>query len=94
MAAIPADPWSAGLMAAGGIAQAAMQKPAMTTAATFGASTFDNSGWNINIAGEGASVTSSASNDRTALPSASSLLKNPLVLIVLAVAAYYYLGRK
>lgn len=81
-------------MAAGGIASAAMQKPAMTTSASFGASTFDNSGWNVNIAGQGASVTSSASNDRTALPNLAALLKNPVVLVGLAVAAYLYLGRK
>lgn len=94
MAAIPADPWSAGLMAAGGIAQAAMQKPAMTTAATFGASTFDNSGFAVNIAGKGATATQNAASTKSNGLDLAGLLRNPVVLVGLAVAVYLYLGRK
>lgn len=80
-------------MALGSVAQAA-QKPAMTTSAQFGQTSFDNSGFTVNVAGPGGNATTTASNDRSGLANMGALLKNPLVLIALAVGVYYVMGKK
>lgn len=92
---VPVDPWSAGFMAVGSVAGAALQKPAMNAQQTAGGAVFDNSGWNVNI-GPGASMT--ASTDRATVPAAvaglSNLLGNPVILAGLAVALYLILKSK
>lgn len=91
--AVQTDPWAAGIMAAGSVATAALKdNTPMNNAVSFGAS-FDNSGWVVNT-GQGATVSPSADKTTVAGPSLAALLRNPVVLIGLAVAAYYVLGRK
>jgi hypothetical protein len=87
---IPTDPWSAGIMAAGSVATAALTPPPMNAQQTTGAVGFDNSGWNVNF---GAGATQSTSSDRssTAL-GVSGLLRNP-VLVLAILAGLYYLSK-
>lgn len=91
---VPADPWSAGLMAAGSVATAALNdKTNMTNgvSSTFG---FDNSGFAVNIAGKGATATQNADASKSNGLDLAALLKNPVVLVGLAVGLYLLLGRK
>lgn len=92
MAGVPADPWSSGLMAASSIAGGALNdKTAMTNGVNI-SNAFDSSGWNVNI-GSG-SQTSSAVKAAPVAANTLALLNNPIVLIGLAVVAYYYLSQK
>ncbi|MGB9107552.1 MAG: hypothetical protein WCC39_02585 [Telluria sp.] len=95
MAAIPADPWSAGLMAAGSVASAALQKPNMTAQQTIGPLAFDNSGWNVNLGLGSGPTTMATTTDRSASAlGVSKLLSNPTMLILAAVGLYLILGKK
>jgi hypothetical protein len=82
-------------MAAGSVATAALAKPTMTAQQTAGGSSFDNSGWNINLGLGSGGATMAATNDRsTSALGASGILKNPAMLLMLAVGLYLVLGRK
>lgn len=96
MAAAP-DPWSAGFMALGSIAQAGKSSP--TSANQQSTATFDNSNWNVVIGG------GQASNTKTAMPgisqvagavaaSAGSLLSNPVFIIGVGAALFLALKHK
>lgn len=96
MAAAPVDPWSAGLMALGGIAGGA---PPSQTATSGNTVNYDNSGWSVNV-GPG-----TANSTKTSLPTASqavsaaagatvSALSNPIVIIAVGVALFLYLKHK
>lgn len=71
-------------MAAGSVASAALTPPPMNAQQTAGGSSFDSSGWNVNV-GAGATQTSTATRTASAL---SGLLANPLALVLLAFVAY------
>lgn len=80
-------------MAVGGIAQAAMA-PAGPSGANGNNQTtsYDGSGWSVNVGSGSASATGSTSTPALAA-NVNSLLKNPVVLVGLAVAAYFFLRR-
>jgi hypothetical protein len=84
---VPADPWSAGIMAAGSVASAALTPPPMNAQQTTGAVTFDNSGWAVNV-GAGASQSTSTDRSMSAL-GASRMLRNPVVLLAILAGLYY-----
>jgi hypothetical protein len=97
MAGVPVDPWSAGFMALGSVAQAASQPAGPSSA--YGTNTFDNSGFVVNVGG------GTASSTKTALPTATqtmqaaaagvaSTLSNPVFVIGAALALYLYLKHK
>lgn len=97
MAAVPTDPWSAGLMALGSVAQAASQPAGPSS--VLGTNTFDNSGFVVNVGG------GTASSSKTSLPtaaqavgaavaSAGSLLANPVVIIAVGLGLFLYLKHK
>jgi hypothetical protein len=91
MPAVPADPWSAGFMAVGGVATAAINdKTNMTNQASL-SQVFDNSGWAVNI-GTG---TQNASSEKAPpiAAAAANMLQNPMVLVVLAVGLYLVLKK-
>lgn len=96
MAAVPADPWTSGLMALGGVASGAVNdKTAMTNQAGI-TTTVDNSGWAVNISG--GNGTQTASSEKAApvaavAAAANSLLKNPMVLLLIAVGLYAVLKK-
>lgn len=76
-------------MAAGSVASAALQKPSMNAQQSIGGATFDNSGWNVNLAGAGANAQQTATNDRaSSVLGLSQLLKNPIALVLLAFIAF------
>lgn len=93
MAGVPTDPYSAGLMALGSIANS---PPPSSTATSNTGITFDNSGWAVNI-GSGA-----ANSQKTQLPTATqaavqgaaSLLSSPLLLIAVGAALFLFLKHK
>lgn len=100
MAAIPAkagtpiDPWSAGFMALGGIAQAAMQPggPSSASGNSF-APSFDSSAWSVSIGSSGANGATNAKTEAPGITSGAGagnllggLLSNPLILIALVAA--------
>ena len=97
MAAAPVDPWSAGFMALGSIANAG--KAAPSSASQQSTAAFDNSGWVVNIGG------GTASSTKTALPttsqalgavaaSAGSLLSNPIFIIGVGLGLFLILKHK
>lgn len=90
-----ADPWTTGMMALGGVAQAAMQGGSSNTSTAV----FDNSGFVVNVGG------GSASSVKTAMPSptetaqaaayhAASVLSRPTTVILVALALFLYLKHK
>jgi hypothetical protein len=90
-----ANPWSAGIMAAGSVASAALNdKTNMTNGANVSTG-FDNSGWSVNLAGRGATAQQTATNDKSSsslgLP---QLMNNPLVLVLLAFVAFEFAKHK
>ena len=89
-APVPADPWSAGLMAAGSVASKALEKGTMQAANAAGAS-YDNSGWSVNV---GSGAQSNQTDRSMSALGLGALLKNPLVLVVLAMVAYTVIARK
>lgn len=94
MAGVPADPWSAGLMALGSVAGKAVEDKAMNSQNSAGAS-FDNSGWTLNVStGKGATQSAQADRSQGAALDLGAMLKNPLVLIALAFVAYAVIARK
>jgi hypothetical protein len=97
MAGVPTDPWSAGFMALGSVAQAASQPAGPSS--VLSTTSFDNSGFVVNV-GPG-----TASSSKTTLPSASQvgqmaaagvggLLSNPVTVIAVGLALYLYLKHK
>jgi hypothetical protein len=97
MAGVPTDPWSAGLMALGSVAKVAAQPagPSSVIAPT----TFDNSGFVVNLGG------GTATSTKTALPSAAQavqaaaagvggLLSNPVLIIAVGLGLFLYLKHK
>jgi hypothetical protein len=95
MAGVPTDPWSAGLMAAGSMASAALQKPAMNAQQTIGPVAFDNSGWNVNLGlGSGPTTMATTTDRSTSALGASKVLNNPTMLLLLAVGLYFVMSRK
>ncbi len=82
------DPWSAGIMAAGSIASGALRDSTPQSQNNSFASGYDNSGFVVNIG----SGSASASIDKSASPLAG-LLKNPVLLIALALGAYLVMKR-
>lgn len=92
MPAVPADPWSAGLMAAGSVAKAALDDQTNQSLSNPFAANFDNSGWNVNV-GAGASQSTQTDRSSSAL-GLGSLLSNPVVLLGLCAVAYYVLKNR
>jgi hypothetical protein len=91
---VPADPWSAGFMATASVATAALAKPTMTAQQSTGSTSFDNSGWNVNLGfGGGATMATTTDRSMSAL-GASAVLNNPRMLLLLAVGVYFLMGRK
>jgi hypothetical protein len=95
MAAVPTDPWSAGLMAVGSIANS---PPPSSNAQSSTTVTFDNSGFAVSIGG-------AATSTKTALPTAAQsvqqaaagiggLLSNPVTVIAIGLALFLYLKHK
>lgn len=85
--AVPADPWSAGIMAAGSVATAALTPPPMNAQQTTGAVQFDNSGWAVNV-GAGASQSTSTDRSMSALGT-SQMMRSPVVLLAIFIGLYY-----
>lgn len=82
------DPFSAGLMALGGVASATMSGPKVSSVSAPYNSVFDASGWVVNT-GSG-----SASNQQDKSASVvPALLKNPLVLLALVAGVVWYLHK-
>ena len=83
------DPWSAGIMAVGGVAQAAMQKTPAISGGSMSAA-FDNSGFVVNT-GSG-----SASSSKSQLPTAGQLagmLNHPLILLAVLAGFVWYMEK-
>jgi hypothetical protein len=78
----PIDPYSAAFGAVSGLGKAALDDKTNLTQSGSVKTQFDNSGWNVNF-GSG-----SASSSSSALPDFSSMLKNPMVLVAVAVFLY------
>lgn len=91
---VPADPWSSAFMAAGNVASAALQKPAMNAQQTAGGGMFDNSGWNVNIGGGRQSATNERTQAAPVAAGLAQLLGNPVILAGLAVALYLIVKNK
>jgi hypothetical protein len=97
MPGVPTDPYSAGIMAAGSIASAAMQPGGPSSA---GGNQYNNqadfSAWSVAIGtGQGA-VSGAATNARTDSPTSAGigkLLGNPLVLVGAALVLYLVLRK-
>lgn len=87
---LPADPWSAGIMAVGSVAGAAFQKTPNQSSANQ-QSSFDSSGWNVNVNSNGAHQTSSGGGKSLGAGGLQlgSLLNSPLVIVGLGIAIYY-----
>ncbi|MGK5073246.1 hypothetical protein [Janthinobacterium sp. ZB1P44] len=97
MAGVPVDPWSAGLMAAGGIAKSAMQPGGPSSAGGNQQNNdYDGSAWSVSVGTGSGSTSASATNAKTDSPvssAAAGLFKNPLLLIGLAAALYFVLRK-
>jgi hypothetical protein len=88
------DPYSAAFGAAAKLGTAALDdKTNQTSSSTF-TSAFDDSGWNLNIKSGGSSQSTSSDKSSGLLSGLGPLLKNPVVLIGLAVLAYMVMQRK
>jgi hypothetical protein len=97
MAAVPTDPYSAGLMAVASIANS--PPPSSNAQSSTGNITFDNSGWAVNVGGTGTTAnTSKATPAGAAVQAVAStvggLLSNPVVLVALGVGLILYLKQK
>jgi hypothetical protein len=92
MAGMPAtDPYSAAFGAAAQLGKAAIDDKTNLTQSTKFDSTFDGSGWSINI-GSGSLSATASKNDPVA--GVAALLQNPVALIGLAVALYLVWKRR
>lgn len=79
-------------MAGASVATAALDDKTNQTLNNSYSASFDNSGWNVNV-GAGASQSTQTDRSSSAL-GLGKLLNDPIVLVVLCVAAYYVLKKR
>lgn len=82
-------------MAAGSVAGSAVaDKTNMTNGANINTG-YDNSGWSLNLSTHGGSATQTTSSDKSSSDlGLSQLLKNPVLLVLLAFVAYTMVTKK
>jgi hypothetical protein len=92
MAGLPAaDPWSAGIMAAGSVATAALKPPGSSNSGGNNfTSDYDGSAWSVNV-GSGSAAATNAKTDSPLQGAANGLMKSPLLLGLAVVALVLYL---
>lgn len=96
MPAVPTDPWSAGIMALGSIANS---PPPSSNAQSSNAVTFDNSGFSVSVGGGTAQSTKSPLPNATAavqhaVAGMGNLLSSPVTMIAIGLALFLYLKHK
>lgn len=84
---VAVDPWSAAFSAFGQVASVAAQPAGPSSAQQ--QSTFDSSGWTVNIGGGSASATAT----KTTTPTAAQVANSPLLLIGLGVLLYLAMNK-